>query len=89
MWRKELPDVRVLSCPSTESLKLTLGLTHPGVEEVEFTQSLGFGSRITVGWVETEQMIRLNSAVWESTNRLWCSTKQTTLCFLAAAISVL
>lgn len=51
---KNIPDIGVLSCPSAESFKLALGLTHPCTEEVEFAQGLRLGFGIGIGWVETK-----------------------------------
>ncbi len=48
----DLPDIRIFACPGTEGLELALGLTHPGIEKVEFAQSLGSGFGIAIHRIE-------------------------------------
>lgn len=48
----DLPDVRIFACPGPEGLELALGLTHPGIEEIEFAQSLSTRFGIAIHRIE-------------------------------------
>ena len=48
-----LPNIRVFTGPCTKGLKLALGLAHPCVEKVEFSQGLCTGLGIAVDRVKS------------------------------------
>ena len=47
-----LPDIRVLSSPSAECLKLALRLAHPRTEEIEFPETRGASFGVTINRVK-------------------------------------
>jgi hypothetical protein len=69
------PDIRILACPGSESLQLTLWLAHPGVEEVEFAKRPRTDPRVAVDRVISRKYkagmgVRLSRSGRTRANRL-------------------